>query len=91
MQECRQCGECCRYIKFEFDVPTKDGLDAARWISFHRNCEAIIDNGKAKIKVWSPCRHLVYDRKTSMYNCLIYEKRPDLCKMYECIYMKGTE
>ena len=91
MKECRRCGECCRYIKFEFDGTTDDAKDAAKWISFHHNCKAVMDNGKFRIKIWSPCRYLIFDRESSAYGCAVYEKRPEVCKMYFCQFMKGIE
>ena len=73
---CTDCGQCCRYIAIEIDLPTSfSDWENAFWYLTHRNVALYIDwEGDWYIEFMTTCEHLS-DQKT----CGIYEERPKMC------------
>lgn len=95
MGECKQCGECCKFIVLDITGMSKD---ERLWLSYHEKC--FLFNDKLIIKV--RCKHLV--KRNRKYICDIHntDKYPQMCKEAPCIkndinrgteliFMKGTK
>ena len=87
--ECKRCGKCCSSAFFALDNVAigKDIEGIAQWIKWH-GCEPMRYPGKdgdvLAIKIHIPCEHLVIDTETKLATCLIYDRRPPLCRNYLC-------
>lgn len=85
---CRRCGQCCNkalIILSDCKLENPIYRDMARWYSYH-HCEVKIDDrdGGMAINIPLVCQHLIYDTKSGMAFCAIYDDRPDICKDYLC-------
>jgi len=86
--KCKQCGECCQYIKFAFPNKGNTTRDWARWLSFH-NCKVVISKKTTAIKINLPCKNLGYNSDSASYYCKDYGIRPAICREYVCKYIEG--
>lgn len=79
---CRECGECCQWIAIDtaYD-PTPDNLEYFKT----RGVKTFIINGKIVMEVQQKCTH------HSVGGCMIYDKRPRVCRDYHCRRDKHAE
>lgn len=72
--DCKQCGECCRYIVFGM------AYGGADWNEYYyqHGCRIIPGVG---LLVPSVCQHLKQKGSTNRYECDIYQTRPQLCRL----------
>jgi len=87
---CRKCtGLCCRYFAFPIETPDDWGdYDDVRWYLTHEDVSVFVEDGDWYINVDNKCRHL----SDKDYQCLIYDKRPKICRGYQrrdCDYTGG--
>lgn len=73
---CGNCTKCCEYVAVEIDEPeTEKDFDEVRWFLLHKNVRVFVDNDDDwYIEFLTPCE------KLSEKGCLIYEKRPEICR-----------
>jgi len=89
VNSCKKCGKCCvdAFLNlWEITEENRDILmDRANWLFYHR-CDPIItkQDGKEFLALSIPltCKHLSY--KHGDYSCKIYDKRPEICRRYNC-------
>ncbi|AGF77528.1 uncharacterized protein family (UPF0153) [Desulfocapsa sulfexigens DSM 10523] len=98
LQECRQCGTCCRKYKkvlLQGDEPEfikkmggHVGVDATLRELREKPLEQLIEENKQKGKVYmihpddKGCIFL--ERRNGLYRCKIYNYRPLSCKGFRC-------
>jgi len=76
--KCKQCGDCCKKVYF----PLFD-RDHAEWALYHGfRCFTIEGTGEYRVMIERRCKKL-QDNK-----CIIYDKRPMMCKAYTCEAVK---
>ena len=78
--QCDKCaGLCCRYFAFPIETPeSRSDYDDIRWFLCHEGIAVFVSEGDWYIEIKNKCRHLSEkDNK-----CLIYEKRPKICRGY---------
>ena len=77
---CTKCtGLCCRYFAHPIDTPTDwDDFDDIRWYLAHEDTTVFVEDGDWYLNVKNKCRHL----SESDYKCMIYDKRPKICRSY---------
>jgi uncharacterized protein len=75
---CKGCDLCCTYINIGIARPnTKEDFDYILWYLLHEKIYVWIDKHKNwYVRVMNKCRPLKKGR------CLIYSKRPMLCRKY---------
>lgn len=71
--KCDNCSKCCENIYLPFIASP----DEKEWLEYH-DIEVIENSVGEFIKINNKCSKLVDGR------CSIYEKRPDICRKYEC-------
>ena len=78
---CSKCtGLCCRYFAHPIDDPEDwDDYDDIRWYLCHENVTVFVEDGDWYINVKNKCRYL----SEKDYNCMNYDKRPKICRLYE--------
>lgn len=88
---CQRCGHCC--VKVFFTHSALDlGQDDKEMGAFfrHHHCEVVTlekDNQTMLgIRIPLVCKHLSFQNGLS--SCAIYERRPVICKEYECARAK---
>jgi len=94
IMECKRCGKCCIDAFLNLWEITEENeknlMDRATWLMHHR-CDPIItkQNGKKYLALSIPltCKHL--SSKKGDYSCKIHDKRPEVCKRYNCQDNKG--
>lgn len=69
---CSKCGKCC--LGFRIQIPNLSP-DYKRYFSYHRNTEIQVIDGKTFLYIKNRCNNL-----TKGNLCIIYEKRPDICR-----------
>lgn len=74
-----ECGaRCCRYITILLPPPRRRAeLDEWSWFLAHENVSIYFSGGRWHMEVRTPCRYL--DERNA---CTIYERRPDVCRIY---------
>lgn len=86
--ECKRCGNCCKSVTFALkDVPVNDDKrEIGKWASYH-NVEVmkhqIMGTEYLAIKIPGDCKFLT--KNNDIYECTIYEQRPEVCKRFICI------
>lgn len=77
---CAKCtGLCCRYFALPLDTPEDwDDFDDIRWYLNHEDVSIFVEDGDWFINVANKCKHL----SEKDYTCLIYDKRPKICRGY---------
>jgi len=88
--QCEKCnGLCCRYFALPIETPeTREDLDDIRWYLCHRDVTVFVEDGEWYVSIRNKCRHL----SEKDYKCLIYDKRPKICRKYkhaECDFVEG--
>ena len=78
---CERCtGLCCRYFALPLDTPEEWGaFDDIRWYLCHEDVTVFVEEGDWYLNVNNKCKHLSPDD----YRCLIYDKRPRICRNYK--------
>jgi Fe-S-cluster containining protein len=78
--QCEKCaGLCCRYFAFPIETPeSRSDYDDVRWFLCHEGVAIFVSEGDWYIEIKNKCRHL--SEKDN--RCLIYEKRPKICRGY---------
>lgn len=80
MLTCDGCpGQCCRHVATQIDEPDcKRDYDHIRWYLLHKNMFVFIDDdGDWYLEFVTDCEQL-----DDSYRCMIYEKRPRICRQY---------
>jgi Fe-S-cluster containining protein len=76
MANCSKCGACCKHMVLY--IGNQDGnFDFQRWLKYHG---VNYKNGYVDIPI--KCKYLVNNR------CMIYNRRPEMCKRYFCEFNK---
>ena len=88
--QCEKCtGLCCRYFALPIETPeTRDDFDDIRWYLCHKDVTVFVEDGDWYVNIKNKCRHL----SEKDYRCLIYEKRPKICRKYkhaDCDFVEG--
>ena len=88
--QCEKCtGLCCRYFALPIETPEEKGdYDDIRWYLCHKDVTVFVEGGDWYLNIKNKCRHLS-DKDN---RCLIYEKRPKICRGYnhsDCDYVEG--
>jgi len=88
--QCDKCtGLCCRYFALPIDTPeTKEDYDDIRWFLCHKDITVFVEDGDWYISIRNKCKYL--SEKDN--RCLIYDKRPRICRQYRhstCDYVEG--
>ena len=78
---CDNCtGLCCRYMALPIETPEdREDYDDIRWYLCHEDVAVFVEDGDWYINVKNKCRYLAEDD----YRCLIYDKRPKICRGYK--------
>ncbi|MBE0535357.1 MAG: YkgJ family cysteine cluster protein [Phycisphaerae bacterium] len=78
---CEKCtGLCCRYFALPLDTPEEWGdFDDIRWYLCHGDVTVFVEKGDWYLNVNNTCSHL----SPTAYRCLIYDKRPRICRTYK--------
>ncbi len=75
---CEGCSICCRYATVELDIPkNKDDIDEIRWLILHDIVVMVDEEGSWLVLIPNVCKELSPEGR-----CMIYEKRPILCRNY---------
>lgn len=87
--QCDECrGLCCRYFALPIETPEdKADYDDIRWYLCHRGVSVFVEDGDWYINLNNKCKHLTKDNR-----CLIYNKRPRICRGYRhstCDFVEG--
>ena len=76
---CKGCIICCTHVTSEIDEPkTKDDYEDIIWMLMHEDVSVFIDDDGWNVEFKTKCKHL-----TEEGLCLIYSKRPSICKNYD--------
>ena len=77
---CDKCnGLCCRYMALPIETPEdREDYDDIRWYLCHNDVTVFVEDGDWYINVKNKCKYLAEDD----YRCLIYDKRPKICRGY---------
>ena len=78
---CKKCtGLCCRYMALPIETPEdREDYDDIRWYLCHENVAVFVEDGDWYMNVKNKCKYLSEDD----YRCLIYDKRPKICRGYK--------
>ena len=78
---CDKCtGLCCRYMALPIETPEdREDYDDIRWYLCHENVAVFVEDGEWYINVKNKCKYIAEDD----YRCLIYDKRPKICRGYK--------
>ena len=78
---CNKCtGLCCRYMALPIDTPEdREDYDDIRWYLCHEDVAVFVEDGDWYLNVKNKCKYLAEDD----YRCLIYDKRPKICRGYK--------
>lgn len=87
MGECQRCGHCCTYAQISYSN-NDHGKSQAKWFQLH-GCRVIEREEDIRIFIPVTCAWLAQDRDTKKYFCANYERRPDICRKYQCEASKG--
>ena len=73
----RLCTECCKWLTF---IITPSPQNFKEYMDFYKQRGAKIEQLAASVAITVPatCPHL------SITGCMIHEKKPKLCKEYDC-------
>jgi Fe-S-cluster containining protein len=88
--QCEKCtGLCCRYFALPIETPeTRADYDDIRWYLCHEDITVFVEDGDWYLNVKNKCRYL----SEKDYTCLIYDRRPRICRMYkhsDCDFVEG--
>lgn len=74
--KCKECRECCEYVEYPVSMLSVEVVEYFLW----RGETFYIDpkSGVFSIRSYKPCQHLGPD------GCLIYDTRPETCRVYMC-------
>lgn len=88
---CKRCGRCCTtaYMKLD-NVPEDDPREIGKWLRYH-GCFTQTHDGVLAVGIPIICQHLDFDKKTGEYACKIYDRRPIVCRKYECERCKEAD
>jgi len=89
MGSCQQCGKCCQSVILSLGMghadsgeERKEAADFLRWASLHEGVAVKLkDKDNVEVGYKAKCRMLQVD-KDGKCSCLIYENRPDICRLY---------
>lgn len=78
---CNKCtGLCCRYMALPIETPEdREDYDDIRWYLCHENVAVFVEDSEWYINVKNKCKYIAEDD----YRCLIYDKRPKICRGYK--------
>ena len=78
---CDKCtGLCCRYMVLPIETPEdREDFDDIRWYLCHEDVAVFVEDGDWYINVKNKCKYIAEDD----YRCLIYDKRPKICRGYK--------
>ena len=78
---CDKCtGLCCRYMALPIETPEdREDFDDIRWYLCHEDVAVFVEDGEWYINVKNKCKYIAEDD----YRCLIYDKRPKICRGYK--------
>lgn len=78
---CDKCtGLCCRYMALPIETPEdREDFDDIRWYLCHEDVAVFVEDGDWYINVKNKCKYIAEDD----YRCLIYDKRPKICRGYK--------
>lgn len=87
VEGCQRCGQCCREMMFTVDhTDDSAGKDHLEWARLHGLDIVFSRDPRGKqwwgIKLSIPCSQL-NEEADGTYRCLIYEKRPQMCRKYD--------
>ena len=89
MAECKRCGHCCTYAKF--NIPNDaEGKDKARWFQLH-GCRTVNNDKLIWILIPQTCAYLAFNAQTKEYFCADYDNRPQICRDYMCKTLKEVK
>ena len=91
---CRQCGYCCRTLDFHSECTVEEYTrwkalgrhDITEWVSLVRrdgkivSCRIWVKPGSREY--FDGCPWLKFTPEENMYECLIHEIRPEICRQY---------
>lgn len=82
---CRQCGQCCVYAIVPIPGATRDHdpMEIVSYLEAH-NCKVYDGEQCLMLRIPMNCQHLEFDTATNTAHCLIYDRRPQLCRDYLC-------
>jgi len=85
VKNCNQCGKCC--INYSNGGLTASAEEIKNWKNNYPYIYALVKNGLIWCdpqtgKQLERCPWLVQLPSSKMYNCKIYEHRPDDCRLY---------
>jgi len=88
--QCLKCtGLCCKYFALPIETPEDKGdYNDIRWYLCHEGITVFVEEGDWYLNVKNRCRHLSKED----YRCLIYDKRPRICRGYrhsDCDFVEG--
>lgn len=77
---CDSCqAKCCNYFALEVDTPESiDDFENLRWYLAHGGAVVYVESGLWHLHIENRCNHL-----DTNFRCMIYEKRPKICRMHE--------
>ena len=80
--ECNRCGDCCRWVQFWFPDSGDAAHDAdyRRWLALHDRVSLTEDAGGYEVELPLRCGQLFEDPAGGRTRCMIYERRPQLCR-----------
>ena len=86
---CNKCtGLCCRYMALPIEIPEdREDYDDIRWYLCHENVAVFVEDGDWYINVKNKCEYL----SENDHRCLIYDKRPRICRGYKYNYCELTD
>ncbi len=79
-QECSICAaRCCKYLNIVVENPrTPEEVEYLLWHIFHGASEVYLDeDGDWSVVFHNECYHLTQDNR-----CMIYERRPAICRQF---------
>ena len=74
--KCKRCGKCCRVIFV--DLNKKPPKDWIYWANLRKGIRIIKQMGRWMMRIELKCSKLKANK------CSIYQKRPYLCREYNC-------
>jgi len=87
--KCSFCvgSKCCSYFTQQVDTPrSKYDFEHLLWQISHQNVSVYKDEDGWYLLIRNPCTHLLPDGR-----CGIYERRPEICRVYENDYCEYDE
>lgn len=81
---CKRCGTCCAFVIFEVPVGAASQEEIAAQIEYYKahGLRAKQIGDRIDVRHEQMCRHFVDKGATG--KCKIYDKRPLICKVFEC-------